>query len=373
MHSFKGYPRADGGVGTRNHVAVLASVICSTTPVQAIADQVPGAVAIVHPLGCAQVGDDLRQTRRSLTGVAHNDNVASVLVVGLGCENNQPEELAALITSPKPVEVIGIQALGGSDKVIAAGTRTVGRWAEEAAGALRTQVPISRLHVGVLGVDWNPENPDKSHETVGAVVERLVDAGACVTLGVDQSLAPAGTELAARAVDAATRERLEAWGRGRERRRWQVGHSLDHHDWRSDEVRRALRLAPLTGRAQIQSVLEYSLRPEGPGLHLMQAPSHPVQAMAGLVAAGATIILVVSNRGILSGAVGAPTMVVVPRASQGSALDAAVDHYIDESVGVEAGAASVLERLIAIASGEPSRLEEAGLLEFAIPQVSTPF
>lgn len=48
---FYGYPRLDGAAGTRNYVAVIASVICSTTPVMAICEQVPGVAPIVHQYG----------------------------------------------------------------------------------------------------------------------------------------------------------------------------------------------------------------------------------------------------------------------------------------------------------------------------------
>lgn len=373
MSTFAGYRRNDGTVGTRNYVGVLASVICSTTPVQAIADRVPGTVAVVHPLGCAQVGDDLRQTRRSLTGVAVNGNIASVLIVGLGCENNQPADLADLIESSKPIDVIGIQALGGSDKVVETGTSIVERWVKEAAQVRRTEEPVSELHVGVLGIEWDPNNSDETHSTIGSVVDRLVGAGARVTVGVDQALAPAGPSLAGRATESTVKARLEDWGTGRERRRWQSGHTLDRQPWGDEAILRAERMARLTGSAPITGVLSYSDRPASGGLHLMEVPSDPVEAMTGLVAGGATLVLVASNRGILSGAIACPTLVVAPSASRGSALDAAVDHYIQDTGAMERSADALWERLIAVASGEQSRLEEADLHDFAIPQVSTPF
>lgn len=92
---FRGYRRADGTVGVRNHIAIIPSVFCANNVVERIARQVEGAVALRHPVGCAQVGFDLELTARTLIAMGRHPNVAAVLVVGLGCERFKPTELYA--------------------------------------------------------------------------------------------------------------------------------------------------------------------------------------------------------------------------------------------------------------------------------------
>ncbi|MDQ6926920.1 MAG: UxaA family hydrolase, partial [Candidatus Eremiobacteraeota bacterium] len=110
-----GYKRANGAVGVRNHVLVLPSVMCANHVVDLIGRKVPDVVTVGHPTGCAQVGADFEQTKRTMAGFAANPNVGAVLVVGLGCETNESKALAQEIAARgQRVEVIGIQECGNT-------------------------------------------------------------------------------------------------------------------------------------------------------------------------------------------------------------------------------------------------------------------
>ncbi|MFT3998108.1 MAG: UxaA family hydrolase, partial [Asticcacaulis sp.] len=101
--TFMGYRRADGRVGIRNEIWILCTVGCvarTSERLAKIADEtfkgrVDGVLALTHPLGCSQLGDDLGHTRKLLAALASHPNAGGVLIVGLGCENNQ---LSALIS-----------------------------------------------------------------------------------------------------------------------------------------------------------------------------------------------------------------------------------------------------------------------------------
>src|SRR5919204_5182609 len=117
--TFWGYRRADGTAGIRNHLLVVPSVICANTVAQRVAALIPGAVAVPHPHGCAQVGDDVGLTERVLAGAAANPNVGAALIIGLGCETCQASdvaELARLLAPGRPLESFSIQDAGGSIK-----------------------------------------------------------------------------------------------------------------------------------------------------------------------------------------------------------------------------------------------------------------
>ncbi|HEX2034846.1 MAG TPA: UxaA family hydrolase, partial [Chloroflexota bacterium] len=120
--TFWGYRRADGTSGIRNHLLVVPSVVCANVVAQRVAALIPGAVAIPHPHGCAQVGDDVVLTERVLAGAAANPNVGAALIIGLGCETcqaSQVAELASELAPGRPVASFYIQEAGGSIKAIA--------------------------------------------------------------------------------------------------------------------------------------------------------------------------------------------------------------------------------------------------------------
>ena len=117
--TFMGYQRADGSVGTRNYLVILPSVFCANSTVQNIAAQIPGAVPMTHCVGCSQVGLDLELTARTLKAMGCHPNAGAVIVVGLGCERFDPEELyEAIRATGKPVAKFVIQEEGGPTKTV---------------------------------------------------------------------------------------------------------------------------------------------------------------------------------------------------------------------------------------------------------------
>ena len=93
---FKGYVRDNGEVGIRNEIWIINTVGCINKTCTLLAkegqkllnDKVDGIYNFEHPHGCSQLGDDLENTRKILSGLVNHPNAAGVLVVGLGCENN---------------------------------------------------------------------------------------------------------------------------------------------------------------------------------------------------------------------------------------------------------------------------------------------
>ena len=82
-----GFARPGGQVGIRNDIWIVPTVGCVNSIARALADRTD-AIAITHPYGCSQLGDDLAVTQRVLAGLVHHPNAGGVLVLGLGCENN---------------------------------------------------------------------------------------------------------------------------------------------------------------------------------------------------------------------------------------------------------------------------------------------
>ena len=136
-------------MGFRNYVLVLPSVICSSKVAERIASSVPGCAVARHNQGCAQLGEDFHQTRRTLINTALNPNVAAVIVIGLGCERVSPHELRDLIAQAgKPVELIMVQEVGNGE-AIRLGKEKAREFVIEASKIERQSVPLSALTIGV--------------------------------------------------------------------------------------------------------------------------------------------------------------------------------------------------------------------------------
>ena len=164
----EGYPRAGGAVGARNELLVLPSVVCATHAARRIASEGDG-IAVVHQHGCLHVGDDLVHTERELRGVALNPNVGAVVVVSLGCETLRGAALAREIEAAgQRVELVGIQAVGGTEAAVEAGIVATATLREELAATERRPSPAAWLTVGL---DW-PEDADRA-----PLVEALTAAG----------------------------------------------------------------------------------------------------------------------------------------------------------------------------------------------------
>ena len=98
---FQGYRRKSGGVGVRNEIWIIPTVGCVNNVASAIeratqkymTDQIDGVCAFPHPYGCSQMGDDQNNTRQILADLVNHPNAGGVLVLGLGCENSNIDEL----------------------------------------------------------------------------------------------------------------------------------------------------------------------------------------------------------------------------------------------------------------------------------------
>src|ERR687898_1941368 len=144
---FWGYRRPDGRVGTRNHVLVVPTVICSAVVAERVAaSAAPVAVALPHLAGCGQLGPDMRVTHDTLAAYCAHPNVGAVLVIALGCEQVVAQTLAATARRHgKPAEIIAIQSEGGTVRTTEKGRRIVAELAEPLANAKRQPCDVAEL------------------------------------------------------------------------------------------------------------------------------------------------------------------------------------------------------------------------------------
>ncbi|MBQ7273526.1 MAG: UxaA family hydrolase, partial [Bacteroidales bacterium] len=157
-YTFKGYRRSDGQVGVRNQIWVIPTVGCVNGICQQIVDRFkaefpghPGVDAVVafpHNYGCSQLGGDHENTRTILKDMVHHPNAGGVLVVSLGCENNQLDAFRELCGPVNESRVRMFVTQKVKDEV-EYGLQQLREIYAVASKDVREDVPVSELRVGL--------------------------------------------------------------------------------------------------------------------------------------------------------------------------------------------------------------------------------
>ena len=104
--TFKAYKRKNGDVGVRNEIWIVPTVGCVNGIAERLAEKlrketglegIDSVYAWHHNYGCSQLSEDHENTRKVLRDICLHPNAGAVLVLSLGCENNQPEDFMAML------------------------------------------------------------------------------------------------------------------------------------------------------------------------------------------------------------------------------------------------------------------------------------
>lgn len=355
---FEGYARP-AGIGVRNRVLVLPSVICSHLVADEIASRVDGAESAPHDHGCAQIGADREQTKRTFVNVGSNPNVAGTVVVGLGCEGIQSDEVReALADRGVPVREVVIQEAGGTDPCIERGVEAATDLVERSE-TQRTSADVGDLTVGVVASDLDASTVEAADPLVGDVVGEIVDAGGRAVVAGTERVLPHAAAVRERTTDGA-RPAFDALV---ERRRNEPARA-SRVRLQAAEYDASAVTSPWDDRP-IEAVLEYGERAtHDRGVALVDAPARFEEAATALAAAGAQVVVHVTGEGVPAGH---PIVPVIKVTGDGATYEALAGD-IDVNAN-EATPANLLEYIGSVADGAETRAERHGVSEFAITRV----
>jgi altronate dehydratase large subunit len=309
--TFMGYRRADGKVGVRNHVAIIPSVFCANTVVERIAEQVDGAVALRHPVGCGQQGLDLEFTARTLIAMGNHPNVAAVVVVGLGCERFRPTELyEGIKKSGKPVGMLVIQDDGGSAETIRKGVRMAKEFAEQELFRPPVECDISELMVAVKCGGTDATSGLAANPTLGEMCDKLTALGGSAIISELNELIGTEDVLADRAIKKEIADKIyAAVYEVEERMRNRLDDRYPSRNFLmspgnfdggvSSIVEKSLGGVLKSGTCPIVDVLEYAVpaQPGKKGMFIMNSDSHDGEVVTGMIGCGAQIVAFTTGRG----------------------------------------------------------------------------
>jgi altronate hydrolase len=387
--TFDGYRRADGRVGVRNEIWIVNTVGCVNNAAERIAaaaraelagpgSGIDGVYAFTHPFGCSQLGSDLESTQRILAGLVRHPNAAGVLLLGLGCENNQLKSMLEHVGRSSPERLRYFNAQEVSDEV-QVGLAHVQELAAVAGRARREPIDSRELLLGMKCGGSDGLSGITANPLVGRIADRVVGAGGTVLLTEVPEMFGAEEILLDRAANAAVAGHALAMVNDFRAYFRKHGQPIDENPAPGNKAGGITTLAEKSlgcvqkgGEAPVARVLGYG--EEAPaglrGLGLVNAPGNDGVSSTAMVAAGAQILLFTTGRGTPLG-FPSPTIKI----STNSALAARKPSWIDFDAGpIATGAASfdeLGERLFSlvldVASGRArTRNEENGFREIAI-------
>jgi altronate hydrolase len=378
--SFEGFVRADGSVGTRNYIGVLTSVNCSATVARRIADAFPdsslpdgvdGVVAFTHQGGCggSSLSTDTAVLQRTMAGYARHPNFSDVLVVGLGCEANQiPDWLAREGLEPNAgLRTLTIQEAGGTSRAIAAGIAVVRELIVEALTARRMTVSAGHLTVGLQCGGSDGWSGVTANPALGAAVDLLIAQGGRAMLSETPEIWGAEHLLLRRAASAEVAKRLMArldwWRAYADRHGMELNNNPSPGNLAgglTTILEKSLGAVAKSGATPLNGVIGYAEPVTAPGLSFMDSPGYDPCSATGQIASGANLLAFTTGRGSVFGAKPAPSIKLASNARLASWMDEDMD--IDASpvlngVSLAAMGEVIFARMLAVASGEPSKSE----------------
>lgn len=379
---FQGYRRADGKVGVRNNIWIIPTVGCVNNIATAIERQaqvyltehIDEISAFPHPYGCSQMGDDQEHTRQILADLIRHPNAGGVLVLGLGCENSNIDELKKYIGDYDPQRVRFLVCQESEDE-IADALDIIGELAEYVGAFRREPLPCSELVIGMKCGGSDGLSGITANPVVGAFSDLLISKGGTTILTEVPEMFGAETQLMNRCeTEELFRKTVDLINDFKE---YFKSHNQTIYENPSPGNKKggistledkSLGCTQKSGSAPVRGVLSYGEPICGKGLHLLSAPGNDLVASTALAASGAHMVLFTTGRGTPF-ACPVPTMKI----STNSALYKRKSNWIDFNCGtmvegtpLKELAEQLFDKVIRTASGEKVKSEEAGFHDFAI-------
>ncbi len=382
--TFKGYRRKNGEAGVRNELWIVPTVGCVNGTGDRLLNgfrketgalKVDGALNIQHPYGCSQLGDDFENTRKILRDIVLHPNAGGVLVLGLGCEGNQPREFEKFLGDYDKDRVKFLVAQNVRDEY-EEGMKLLRELYAKASQDRRESIPLSELRIGLKCGGSDGLSGITANPLVGKITDILVSQGASCILTEVPEMFGAETLLMERAQDRPIFDKIVRLINDYKKFYMENHQPVYENPSPGNKAggistleEKSLGCIQKCGNATVTDVLIYGERISRSGLSLLGAPGNDPVSATALGAAGCHLILFTTGRGTPFGGF-VPTIKI----SSNTALAQNKPHWIDFDAGPIAGsgespnelAEGLLSLILETAGGKKTKNELFGHREIAI-------
>lgn len=379
---FQGYRRKDGRAGVRNEIWIIPTVGCVNNIATAIerqaqqykTEQIDAIAAFPHPYGCSQMGDDQEHSRTILADLIRHPNAGGVLVLGLGCENSNIDELKKYIGDYDEDRVKFLVAQESEDE-IADALSLIRELIAYASTFHREPISCSELVIGMKCGGSDGLSGITANPTVGAFSDLLISKGGSTILTEVPEMFGAETLLMNRCENESLFDQtvtlindFKNYFKSHNQTIYENPSPGNKKGGISTLEDKSMGCTQKSGRAPVKGVLAYGEQIHCKGLNLLSAPGNDLVASTALAASGAHIVLFTTGRGT-------PFASPVPtvKISSNTRLYEQKKNWIDFNCGVLVEGTDLqtlrdqfFEYVLEVASGKQVKSEEAGFHDMAI-------
>ena len=374
--TFKAYKRKNGEVGVRNEIWIVPTVGC----VNGIAEELVKRLkeetqmkgiddihAWHHNFGCSQLSEDHENTRKILRDIALHPNAGAVLVLSLGCENNQPHDFMKTLGDydQDRIKLLITQEVDGDE--VEAGMEILRDLYKKASQDVREEVPVSKLRVGLKCGGSDGFSGITANPLEGEFSDWLVAQGGTSILTEVPEMFGAETILMNRCENEKLFDQTGSLINNFKNYFLSHGEPVGENPSPGNKAGgistledKALGCTQKCGRAPVSGVLEYGDRLQTTGLNLLSAPGNDLVASTALASAGCHMVLFTTGRGTPFG-----TFVPTMKVSTNSNLYNRKKNWIDFNAGQLVDGKTMkelvpefIDKVLAIASGEEKAKNE---------------
>ena len=367
--TFNGFRRSNDSVGIRNEMWIVPTVGCVNGVAERLAsamreetkcEGIDAIVAYTHNYGCSQLGDDHENTRNILRNLVKHPNAGAVLVVGLGCENNQPSVFKEILGDYDNSRIRFLVCQEEDDEE-QRGMEMLREMYAIMRKDARTSIPLSELRIGLKCGGSDGFSGITANPLLGRFSDYLVSCGGTTVLTEVPEMFGAETILMNRCVSrevfdktVALINNFKSYFIANKQPIYENPSPGNKAGGISTLEEKSLGCTQKSGSSAVCDVLEYGETLCEKGLNLLSAPGNDLVASTALAAAGCHIVLFTTGRGTPFG-----TFVPTVKVSTNSDLYNRKRQWIDFNAGVLVEGVSMdellndfIDMLVSVASGE---------------------
>ena len=381
--TFKGYVRKNGDVGVRNEIWVVPTVGCVNGIAERLVHKliqetgckdIDAIHAWHHNYGCSQLSEDHENTRKVLRDICLHPNAGGVLVLSLGCENNQPEDFMAML-GDYDKDRIKLLITQKVDDEMEAGMTILHELYDLASKDQREAVPVSKLRVGLKCGGSDGFSGITANPLVGEFSDWLVAQGGTSVLTEVPEMFGAETILMNRCRTEELFNQTVSMINNFKEYFLSHGEPVGENPSPGNKAGgistledKALGCTQKCGKAPVSGVMEYGDRLQNSGLNLLSAPGNDLVAATALASCGCHLVLFTTGRGTPFG-----TFVPTMKIATNSYLAKHKANWIDFSAGqlvegrtMQELVPEFIDKVLSVASGELAKNEENDYREISI-------
>lgn len=368
--TFKGYRRENGDVGIRNDIWIVNTVGCVNKISEKLAS-LTGAYAFPHPFGCSQLGDDQSFTQKILAGMINHPNAGGVLVLGLGCENNNIDEMKKVLGSWDDNRVKFLNCQSASDD-ITEGVKLIEELKKNADKCVREDIPLSELKVGLKCGGSDGYSGITANPLVGRASDRLIKEGASCILTEVPEMFGAEQILMKRCTSKEVFDKTVALindFKGYFKRHGQVIYENPSPGNKAGGIttleEKSLGCVQKAGSSAVVDVLSCGEKLTKNGLSLLTGPGNDIVAITNLMASGVHVILFTTGRGTPLGSA-VPTVKIATNKALADKKSSWIDFDASPTLDGKDLSEELVDFIAEVASGKLTKNEINGYREISI-------